>query len=71
MSDVGGWEKPSSPRLIQRGTAVLPLCKIPPNSASVEESEMCLSIINYGWVGPFYGGVMCGDFVGLAYWEIR
>ena len=63
MVGVCGWGKPSSLRVMRRGTDVCQLWKIPPTYSLAVEDTTCLSILYYVWVVPFDGGGRCGAFV--------
>ena len=61
---VVSWVKPSSWSVIHRGVAVCPLWNIPQTYDSAADATMCLRILHYVWIGPFYGGGRFGDFSG-------
>ena len=68
---VGGWVKPISRSIIIRGTAVYPLWKSPPTSASAAYATTCLRILHSVWIGPFSGGGRFGEFFGSVGSELR
>ena len=46
------------------GYICLTIVEFPPTSASAAEAIMCIIILYYVCIVPFYGGGRCGSFVG-------
>ena len=59
---IGGWGKPSSWSVTQKGKYVLPLSNFPLTSDLAADATTCFRILHSVWIGPFAGGRRFGDF---------
>ena len=68
---VGGWGKPISWSVMQRGTSVCPLWNSPPTSDLAADTNACFRIIHSVWIGLFSGSGRFESFYGSIVSELR